>query len=566
MKPARILALHYPDDARAFAKRINRFLLLWLGWCLLTAGVFAVFYYNSLWPVPEGFFYDPERWESPRWKMQLGLGRTLLGIWAAPVILAAWLKRFEIARYLGYWWREPGSLYVLALIRILHLPFLAVVFWLMPEEQSSMFATLDDTQLEIPPGAVWHSKLLPISTFLYKASVYVGVITASFAVLGLFTRWMLVFNVIAGFYFFGLSNMFGNVLHTHLFMWIPFLLALSPCNRVLALDAIVRRKRMDWLEESVKAGQALKLMQLTVANIFFWAGVYKLWASGLDWMYSESALNQVHLQWIENQDKVPHLRLDLVPGLYQVGALFIMLFEFSFPLLMFTQAGRWVVFISSQVFHIHNMYLLNIYFQKLHELSLSYLPNLDFLYRKKPANLLRQQLPAQVKLSRRHRFYMALGFLFIGINFWFGFFMVHSWPFSAFPSYTILVGSHAEEVKLFGLDGKNEQDFVELWKADSNTFFLSENLTNNYRPLITAWAEGNTADAEQNAKHIVKSWRLGVPATAAFDTVELRWQRFPVKPEAWHKLTHDELIGHCWADTCAIAPPPPYPVPHGPGR
>jgi predicted DCC family thiol-disulfide oxidoreductase YuxK len=102
-----------------------------------------------------------------------------------------------------------------------------------------------------------------------------------------------------------------------------------------------------------------------MAVMYFFPGFWKLWMSGLDWVFSDGFRNTLHMKWHQLDGWTPGFRIDRYPLLYQPAALAAVVFEIAFAFLIFFPKGRLVALVVGLGFHNATSYFMRIPFKTL---------------------------------------------------------------------------------------------------------------------------------------------------------------------------------------------------------
>jgi hypothetical protein len=194
--------------------------------------------------------------------------------------------------------------------------------------EAANLAAWDRARWVIPEGLHWFVALVPISPRIVTVVQVGAVFFALLAVVGVRARLALALLGVCAFYLGAISQLGGNVWHDMHLLWFSALLAASPCDDVLALDA---RKPIS--AEGPEYGLPLLFVRLMFGAIYFFPGLHKLLTSGLDWALSDNLRYQLYAKWLEHGN-VPAFRVDQVPGLLETAGLCVLLFELSFGFLI----------------------------------------------------------------------------------------------------------------------------------------------------------------------------------------------------------------------------------------
>jgi hypothetical protein len=141
-------------------------------------------------------------------------------------------------------------------------------------------------------------------------------------------------------------------------LWLTALLAASPCDRALALDAVPGPR--------FSTGYAWPLLfaRLLLGAVYFFPGVHKLARSGLAWALSDNLRDQLYWKWLEH-GVVPSFRLDEHPFFLHTAGLFVLAFELLFPVLVVARRTRPYAALAGVAFHLCAQLFLLIPFASL---------------------------------------------------------------------------------------------------------------------------------------------------------------------------------------------------------
>lgn len=251
--------------------------------------------------------------------------------------------------------RAPDSAFNLALVRI----SVAAVVLLSPETyQGPAWAALDPSLRTPPEGLGWFVASGAIDPTAVKLARLALVAGAALALLGVRARAALVVVTMAGFYTFALAQLAGSVQHDMHLLWFTALLAASPCADALALG------RPAGGGDAVGARYAwpIDVACLLLAAIYFFPGLWKVATSGIDWIATDNLRNQMYWKWHQLGGWTPWLRIDRSSALCRAGALGVVAFELSFPLLVLFRPARPVAAVGGLLFHLLSELFLKIPF------------------------------------------------------------------------------------------------------------------------------------------------------------------------------------------------------------
>jgi hypothetical protein len=265
---------------------------------------------------------------------------------------------------------------------------------------------------------------LPVTPLLARAAHALVLCGALAGLFGFHARIGLGVAAVAATYLLGLPQLSGNVLHDHHLVWFLALLAASPCADVLSIDA--RDRGGPPPPPSIAYAVPLFFARALVAVIFFFPGMWKLRASGLEWITTDNLRNQMWWKWFENGGWTPSFRIDRHPMLCRALAGGAVAFELLFPVAVFVRPLRKWAAIVALLFHASIEALMRIPFSSL---WLCYVVFLD--------------LPAKGEpVDGSFRASAIVGGALLFANVIFGFAGIsNGWPFACYPTFQWRVGT-----------------------------------------------------------------------------------------------------------------------------
>lgn len=183
-------------------------------------------------------------------------------------------------------------------------------------------------------GLGWALPLIDSSERWIEPVRALCVAATALALVGWRVRFSLALSALTAALLFALPHFSGGPRHSMHLVWFLALLAVSPCALRLRLPwANAGGDRAPALPDAA-ASCALALAQLRalLAVVYFFPGFWKLYESGLDWIWSDNLQNQMYWKWYQF-GTLPAWRVDGHPVLVRLGALGVVLLELSFPVL-----------------------------------------------------------------------------------------------------------------------------------------------------------------------------------------------------------------------------------------
>lgn len=204
--------------------------------------------------------------------------------------------------------------------------------------------------LFFPEGLRLVATWLPVSPAAVEVSRAAFYSAGALALVGLFTRPALFVLGLAALHLFALCQLTGEVVHDMHLVWLLALLAASPAGDALSVDAgLARRRRPARRDPAYELSLAFARALLGV--VYFFPGFWKLATSGLAWITSDNVRNQMYWKWAQWGGTLPPVRVDLVPGLVELGAACVVAFELGFFFLALTPRARRPLALGGLAFH-----------------------------------------------------------------------------------------------------------------------------------------------------------------------------------------------------------------------
>ena len=182
-----------------------------------------------------------------------------------------------------------------------------------------------------------------------RAMIAILAIAYVMGVVGLFTRTATLIVAVFGLYWWGLGYSFGQAHHEKISLAFALMvLPLSPCGARVSVDALIRRWRgKSTPERSDLATWPLRLVQVSVALAYLFAGGSKILISGFEWM------NGYTLQAIMSNEVDPMARAiadNVVVA--QVASIAVITLQATFPLVFLHRHLRWIYVPGTVAFHL----------------------------------------------------------------------------------------------------------------------------------------------------------------------------------------------------------------------
>lgn len=439
-------------------------------------------------------------------------------------------SRKQVFRYFESFFNKPASPHNLAVIRIIFFGYLIVTQF----NNAFYFApSLGSLQKQSLPGIGWLIELIPVTPQLYQTIAFLGCGFSFLAMIGFRTRIAMFLTSISVFYVFATPNFFGKLWHAQIFIWITWILAVSPCYDVLSVDARMKSDK----SINNNYGFHLKIIWLHFGLIYGFAGFYKLWLCGFDWALSDSMINQVRLEWFEHFDRIPNLRIDMVPWLLKIGGFGVILFELAYFFLVFKTKTRYLAATLGIVMHNAIGYFMYIsFFWALQVFYIVFVPwdkLLKWIGQKKVSFEKIKLQPINLKSWKT-----VIPLFILCSNFICGVFNVNSYPFTIYPVYAELID---ENVKYLDFRPTiSEKPNFDLRQAAKASNYRWESFTRIEYALVKNYEVEQVLDTA-SIKTAWKRWVIGVPETKQAEEVKVYIVNRHLEPEKAQPIS-EELV------------------------
>ncbi len=502
--------------------------------------IFCAVYYclNALIPDKDIFF-----------ELQLRFSWILLIVLGLQLMLLLMLNRKDIIPFFERFFAGKGSAYNLAIFRVGIGLELATIYHYNLEH--CMFWTSMPHSMRVSlPFMGWFIQNIPINAFWFSAACQLGYILALMIVFGIFTRPALLINIPISIYAIGAPMFFGKLFHQHIWVWFPAILAFSRCGDALSVDWLLNK--FIWKKEHdfshPRYGIPLKMVWMHLGIIYFFAGFVKLKKSGLEWALGSSMINQMQVEWIQHYNLIPAIRIDHYPVIAHLAGVLVIFFELAYPFLVLAPVGRLIACVGGIAMHRVIQYFMYIGFFDLQRTYIGFVnweKTAEWLRGKiKLNNLFKEDnYVSDYKLALKDnsfKYVLAVGLSLYSINFLFGLFSIHSWPFSSYPTYSNLVPATHQYV--FFEPITKAGDTLNIYQLGLKDSFRME----SYTPIDDRISENfKTGDTSMLHTNVLKQWNIwksNVKELQQADTVNVYLRVSPVAPETRDSLISNQLI------------------------
>lgn len=297
-------------------------------------------------------------------------------------------------------------------------------------DRLSSFIVLESTMRTDVIFMNWLPDFFPESGLFIHILLIAMWLGALLCLLGYKTKYAGTVFLISAFFVFGIPNFYGKIDHNHHLIWFAFLIAFSPSDKYWSMNA---DEKSHLNQKDLKDARSyLSALWLCIALIYFFPGFWKLWKGGLEWIYTDNLKWQLYNKWNQLGDWLPFFRIDHYPFLVLISALFTILFELFFLVLILKKETRAYGVIAGILFHIGTLVFMKIFFVVI---LLMYLGFYEFPVSEKSAN----ERPV-----KRFSYVLILPIILIV----FGFAKWNSWPFSVYPTFDSTPLPYQEELKI----------------------------------------------------------------------------------------------------------------------
>jgi hypothetical protein len=188
----------------------------------------------------------------------------------------------------------------------------------------------------------------------------------------------------------------------------------------------------------------------------------------------------------------------------KLGGLCLILFEILFVFLLLKPATRIFAFLGGLSFHNLSAYYMYISFYNLQHCYIFFLHNVRRVM-STPAppnlawdNLKWKQAPTVFKI----------GLVIFSLNFLCGFFSIHSYPFSSYPTYSALVSDEIDLMHFIGFDEQGQE--IMVLEEAQKAHFRREDCTIFETQIIEAWK--TNSELESLIENYWQLWCANIPA------------------------------------------------------
>lgn len=340
--------------------------------------------------------------------------------------------------------RPVQSAVNLAVVRIICCT--TAFLWSRPDKLLAR-ATLDAPTV---PPTISGELLLSLPRSEPWVFVACGLLTVALlcAIVGWRTRAALFTASITTWYVVGLAQSFGKVDHNHHLLWTLIILAVSPCADALSVDSAGRRRPAD----HPRYGFPVRAIWLVIGLAYFFAGLWKLGAAGLEWALSDNLRDIMWGERVARGGFNPLVDIAGSPALYRAAGVGALIFELFFVFLVFSRARPLAVGMGV-TFHLGTWATMGIGFMSLisiYGVFFDWTATVD-RYQRAWHRLQRRPPvpPASDPVPSRSRLAVAVPIaLVVAVALAGGVRELNGWPVASYPDFGYLAGDRVAMVSL----------------------------------------------------------------------------------------------------------------------
>lgn len=493
--------------------------------------------------------------EPTRVYYQLNWGKVMVLCLVFHLVLLISIRWKQTKMLTKEYFTEEGSPYNLAIFRIIFFFNLGGHFLFYCTTNLISWSHLPASNKVGLPFIAWLIDLLPVNPSLYYTISVIAGVLCLFVCIGIFTRASILLLIPFAFYVIGVPMFYGKISHHHILLWVPIIFCFSPVSDVLSLDALIRRKKYSEKRAShFKYALPFKMLWLQLAIIYCFAGIIKLWDCGLDWALSDSMINQMQWEWVEQYDKVPAFRLDLYPVLAKFGGLSVIYFEILYFLLILKPSGRIWAFLGAFSLHKVAGYFMYIDFGNLRMVGLSYInwhKFLSYFKTRIKASQITKKETGEISLWKsiiagKSGPAFAVGLLLVFINFAFSALKIHSFPFSSYPTYSGIVKN---EIKIVRMEAYTEEgNEINIKYLGEKAGFRWETFRPFEQKIAYLFESGDTLQVQTKMEEYWMMWNNNVKGLEDVTRVKMILETSSIVPEERSKILKSEYLGTIYPD------------------
>lgn len=210
-------------------------------------------------------------------------------------------------------------------------------------------------------NSAWYVGILPAATIEFVIPLCL------LAAWGVATRVTVPMATLLSTYYFAVIYSTGKIDHAmHHFILIGMMLSVGACGRTLSIDALVRStfaRQPNVTVSTVRNGLCIRWMWIFLAVGYFFAGFWKIWIRGIDWISGASLTTALYSRW-NILDMQPVSFIEQAPWILPIAAVFVILFEMGFIVAIFTRLRLLFVW-CGLLFHMAILILMRINFATL---------------------------------------------------------------------------------------------------------------------------------------------------------------------------------------------------------
>lgn len=215
--------------------------------------------------------------------------------------------------------------------------------------------------MQLVPWRFYDALMTPRAMIAFKV---VLVISLAAATIGYFARSTTKIAAVLFLFYEGLVRSFGHFNHDELpVVYILVVLAFTPCADAFSFDSLFRRVRQR--SGAIIYGYPILLMRLLVAWSYFSSALIKMRVAGFSYFNPDNLPTLAISHSLDNLHDT-HYRLAFwLPnyrGVTTVMIVMVVVWEFTFPLAIFSRVARRIILSFGVLFHLTTIFFMNLSF------------------------------------------------------------------------------------------------------------------------------------------------------------------------------------------------------------
>ena len=215
--------------------------------------------------------------------------------------------------------------------------------------------------MQLVPWRVYDGLLTPEGMIAFKAVLLFSLAAAAF---GYFDASSAKIAALLFLFYEGLVRSFGHFNHDEMpVVYILLVLAFTPCADGFSLDALLRGVRQR--SGVVVYGYPILLMRLLVAGSYFTSALIKMRVAGLSYFNPDNLPTIAISHSLDNLHETHYKLAFWLPNIRAATSVIVVtvvLWEFAFPLAIFSKIARRIILSFGVLFHLSTIFFMNVSF------------------------------------------------------------------------------------------------------------------------------------------------------------------------------------------------------------